>query len=140
MPIAQLRFAELPKPAELVSPSLGDEPPERLGVIGEVQKRRGRGPLLSHEQQRGFGRAQQQRRRRAIGGQVHLMVQPFAKRPVADLVVVLKTDDVLRRHAARPPDRLAATSSIVFSSVRRKNHPHATVRAMSGTVPLNLAK
>ena len=30
------------------------------------------------------------------------MVQPFAKRPVTDLVVILKTDDVLRRDA---PDR-----------------------------------
>ena len=31
--------------------------PQEVTVIGEVQKRRRCGPLLSHEQQRGLGRA-----------------------------------------------------------------------------------
>ena len=87
---------------KLAAASFGHESPQALVVVGEVLERARCPPLLSHEQQRCFGREQEQHGGRAPLGGVDLVVQPLAHRPVADLVVVLQEhDEVARRHASR---------------------------------------
>src|SRR5262249_22605894 len=58
------------------------------------------GPFLAHEQKRCGRRAEQQGRGSTPRGEVDLVVQPLAEDPVADLVVVLQTDDEAARRQA----------------------------------------
>ena len=83
-----------------------DERAELVVVVGEERERGRRRPLLAHEQERRFGRHQEERRRGPERGRRDLVVQARPRRPVADLVVVLDADDaLLAAHAlrARPP-------------------------------------
>ena len=112
----RLGVLERAEVAELAAAALGHDLAEFLVVVGEVLERARRGPLLALEEQGGLRQAQQQGARGAVRGQVDLVVQAVAQRPVADLVVVLEAD-VERPRAAGPPGRSRAA--------RRRGGPRA---------------
>lgn len=78
---------------ELAEAALSDRSAESGVMIGEVEKGRGSGPFLSHEEQRRFGGQQQERSGGTVTGGVDLMMQTFAMRAVADLIMILQADD-----------------------------------------------
>ena len=95
-------------PRELAEPALRHRPAEvGLGVGGEERERRGRAPLLAHEQHRRERRGQREQRGHGEPVVVERLGQPVAAGAVADLVVVL----VARRPAAsRAPGRRRAAT------------------------------
>ena len=97
--------AEAGEVLELRLPARAHERAELGVVIGEELERRGRGPLLAHEQERQLGREEQERARRAVRAGSADVVSRSPAGPVADLVVVLDADDALLgadRLGARP--------------------------------------
>ena len=108
-PFDRRRVLKRPIGPELAESSFADPMPQFGLVVGEEEERRRGRPFLAHEQQRSLRRQEQERRGRAVGRRVNLVVQPLAERPVADPVVVLDAEDEAPR-AAGPPGRSRGTS------------------------------
>src|SRR5690606_31408478 len=73
---------------EFATAALGDEFSEFVVMIGEIKKRSGGGPFLSHEEERNAGRQAKQGGSGAIGFGGNEMIEPFAERAISDLIVI----------------------------------------------------
>ncbi len=124
--------AERREALELLAPALGHEPAEFLVVIGEIEERRRGRPFLALENQRRVRREAQQRARRPVRLRAARGREPFAERPVADLIVVgdAITERVRRqlrasasRAACRRSAWLARDSASRWPACRRVPRP-----------------
>src|SRR5262249_14297439 len=99
---------------EFLAAQRGDRSPEFTGKIGKEVERAPFAPFLAHKQQWNVRAEQQERSEKIDRARIHERGQPLAKRPVADLVVVLQKVDERAGRQART--RLAAA---VAATVRR---------------------
>ena len=102
-----LRIGELGKAREFLAPSLSDRLRQLSAEVAEKEEWRRRAPFLAHEQHRDLRREQVDAGERADDLRRSQRVQPFAKRAIADLVVVLDERDegVRRQLSARAAAR-----------------------------------
>src|SRR5215831_16767464 len=78
---------------EFLAAQRGDRSPEFTGKIGKEVERAPFAPFLAHKQQWNVRAEQQERSEKIDRARIHERGQPLAKRPVADLVVVLQKVD-----------------------------------------------